>query len=301
MKIFLGAQYGIIACQSVMLWQLAWSYFVVDYGIMRDRTWQVSVSLACQCILVLSANIFLADQIHTLTRCRLKSAFIIALSIASFAFGMGTIWLILFGHLSPSGGLTRAQTVLSAFWHGLQVIVECFISYSLIRGHLNARKSGCAMSYLYRRLVQLGIFAMIWAILGLMAFAFMPKVCSLFDMTVGSLYTHVVFDTLRHRLSENSTESNQFDMALTAQVSARADSLTKCATLQSPPRTFDGKGSSSAAQNVLVMANLSPSAEMAPQSTWRLSRDNVSEIECAPAGQPGVTYEPSYASYIGEF
>jgi hypothetical protein len=80
---------------------------------------------------------------------------------------------------------------------------------------------------------------MIWAILGLLSFVFMPKVCSLFDMTVGSIYTHVsgssrcesvtldmgdvqvIFDTLlwRHRLPENIlAESSQFDMALTAQV-----------------------------------------------------------------------------------
>ena len=68
-------------------------------------------------------------------------------------------------------------------------------SDSLIRGHLNSRssnqKSDSAVYYLARRVVQVGLFAMIWAILGLVAFIFMPKVCSLFDMTLGTIYTHV--------------------------------------------------------------------------------------------------------------
>jgi hypothetical protein len=124
----------------------------------------------------------------------------------------------------------------------------------------------------------------------------------------------VIFDTLkwRHRLPENIlAESSQFDMALTAQVRylvcwmiALRRMLKASYPVQSPPRTFDGKGSSvspGAAHSVLVMANLAPSLETAaPQSTFRLSRDNVSEIECAPTGQPDVPYEFSYARFLGE-
>lgn len=98
------------------------------------------------------------------------------------------------------------------------------------------------MYYLARRVVQVGLFAMIWAILGLVAFIFMPKVCSLFDMTLGTIYTHVsifqssslaanslnpptlqvIFDTLqsRHRevVPEHIAENGQLDRTLTAEV-----------------------------------------------------------------------------------
>ena len=84
---------------------------------------------------------------------------------------------------------------------------------------------------------------MIWAVLGLVAFIFMPRVCSLFDMTLGSIYTHVssslcgsspqlllnptvyqvIFDTLqsRHRVvpeEHHIAENNQLDRSLTAEV-----------------------------------------------------------------------------------
>lgn len=302
-KIFLGAHYGVVALQSVMLWQLAWSYFIVEYGFVKARTWQVAVSLVFQCMLVLSANIFLADRIHAMIRCRIQSAVIITLSICAFAFGVATILLIAFGQITPRGTFTRPEIVLSAFWHGLQVIAECLVTYSLIRGHLNSRsgiqKADGVAYYLVRRVVQIGLFAMIWAILGIVAFIFMPKFCSLFDMTLGSIYTHVVFDTLqsRHRvLPEHISQCKHI---------AQSSQLDRTLTAESTSRTFDGKGSSSGGTthknvSVLKMENLGPRLDTAPQSTFRLSRDNVSEIECAPAGQSGVPYEFSYARFLGE-
>lgn len=297
MKIFVSAQYAVIAFQSIMLWQLTWRYFVADSGIaenVKARAWQVPVSSGCQCTLVLSANIFLANRIHALTRRRLKSGVIVALSIGAFGFGVATALLTWFG--GPVRDATL-QTVISAFWHGLQAIAECFITYSLTRALLNSRtgiqQSDSVVYYLIRRVVQMGFFAMIWAVLGLVAFIFMPTVCSFFEMTAGSIYTHVIFDMLqsRRKLHEHMAERSHTDMALTAQL---------------PSRNFDRKGArvspGPADSNISVMstADLDLALETARQSTRRVSRDDVSEIECVPVGQPGVRYEFSYAHFLGE-
>ena len=115
----------------------------------------------------------------------------------------------------------------------------------------------------------------------------------------------MIFDTLqsRHRevVPEHIAENGQLDRTLTAGVRVteltciiRHNPLNKS---QSNARTFDGKRNVS----VLKMTNLGRRLkETAPQPTFRLSRDNVSEIECAPTGQPGVPYEFSYARFLGE-
>ncbi|KAI9437997.1 hypothetical protein H4582DRAFT_229086 [Lactarius indigo] len=300
-KVFVGVQYTIIAFQGIMLWQLAWWHFVADYGVPRNfkaRTWQVPVVIGCQCVLVLSANIFLADRVHALTGCRIKSSVIIALSIGAFGFGVALTMLAWFGGLSPNGTYTHPEIIIAAFWHGLQAITGCLIAYFLLRALINSRKkSDGIVYYLIRRVFQIGFFAMLWAALGLVAFIFFPRVCSLFDMTLGSIYTHVIFDTLQSEsrigLRENIAERSQCGMALTA---------------QSPSRTFDtsrkgasvSPGTTHSNASVLSMANPCPGLETTHHSTYRTSKDNVSEVECAPVGQPGVHYEFSYAHFLGE-
>lgn len=80
-----------------------------------DYTWQYPVSSVSQCILVLSANVFLAirsesawspgkrladpsvSSIYTLTKSRLKSGFVIVFSIFAFISGVVnvvTTWVL---------------------------------------------------------------------------------------------------------------------------------------------------------------------------------------------------------------
>ena len=58
------------------------------------------------------------------------------------------------------------------------------------------------MYFLTRRVVQLGLFAVIWSIAGMATWFLLPKytVVALFDMTSGSIYTHVS-DSLSQKLS----------------------------------------------------------------------------------------------------
>ena len=62
---------------------------------------------------------------------------------------------------------------------------------ALLNSRAGIQKSDSIVYYLSHRVIQMGFFAMIWAISGLVAFIFVPQVCLLFDMTVGSIYTHV--------------------------------------------------------------------------------------------------------------
>lgn len=86
----------------------------------------------------------------------------------------------------------------------ISVVKETYISHSLdslMRAFLNSRtgvqKSDNVVYYLIPRVVQMGLFATIWAISGLVAFIFTPMVGSLFDLTAGAIYTHVSDSALR--------------------------------------------------------------------------------------------------------
>ena len=108
---------------------------------------------------------------------------------------------------------------------------------ALLNSRTGIQKLDNVVYYLIPRVVQMGFLTMIWAVSGLVSFIFMPRFCSLFDMTAGAIYTHVsgcslrivpldrgdvqaIFDTLQshHRLRERVVDPSQIDMSLTAQV-----------------------------------------------------------------------------------
>lgn len=67
----------------------------------------------------------------------------------------------------------------------------------LIRALLKSRsgfeKSDSLVNYFTRRVIQLGLFAVIWSLAGMATWFLLPKytVFAFFDMTSGSIYTHV--------------------------------------------------------------------------------------------------------------
>ncbi|KAH9168079.1 hypothetical protein EDB89DRAFT_2074317 [Lactarius sanguifluus] len=296
-KMFVGILYAVIAFQSITLWQLAWCHFVIDYGTARNfkaRMWQVPVISGCQCILVLSANIFLADRVRALTGCRIKSAVIIALSIGAFGFGVAEDMLTWFGGLAPDGTFTHPQMIISAFWYGLQAIAECLVAYTLMRALLNTRtgiqKSDSVVYYLVRRVVQMGLFATMLYIRPCGWF-FSPRFVPIYEGRV-----QVIFDTLqsesRIRLREHMAELQPVRRGTSCTGASPSDTNRKGASV-SP-------GTAHSNVSVLSMTNLGLGLETTHQSTYRISKDNISEVECAPVGQPGVHYEFSYAQFLGD-
>jgi hypothetical protein len=97
------------------------------------------------------------------------------------------------------------------------------------------------VNHLVRNVVQIGLFATLWAIGGLATWCLAPRVTvnAIFDMTSGSIYTHVsggyflpkhftgkvfivqmIFDGLlsRRRLRERLNEQSLVDLASSLQV-----------------------------------------------------------------------------------
>ncbi|KAH9981594.1 hypothetical protein BJV74DRAFT_81984 [Russula compacta] len=222
-RAFVISQFSIIIFQNIMLWQLGWNVFVVSYcasaSSYKDYTWQYPVSSVSQCVLILSANVFLAIRIYTLTKSRLKSGFVIAFSIFAFISGVVnvvTTWVLALNSTFIISEFTADQRTTAVLWHGSQAIAECLITIFLSRALLMSRsgleKSDGIVNYVVRRVIQIGLLATLWAIIGLATWFLLPKsaIYLVFDLTAGSVYMHVIYDTLlsRIQLRERLAEGN---------------------------------------------------------------------------------------------
>lgn len=136
--------------------------------VIKARTWQVDVSLVFQCMLVLSANIFLTDRLVDLVdhskstewflippfdsqhscydeepppECRDYRAVHLYLWIRRRYPHAHCVWpnnvSVFLSYTTrpstdtsrrPQGTFTLPQIILSAFWHGLQAITECLVT-----------------------------------------------------------------------------------------------------------------------------------------------------------------------------
>lgn len=178
------------------------------------------------------ANIFLANRIYTLTKSRLQGGLIIILSSIAFVFALCTIIIpsvseeMTFAYIHFT---SPAENATSVVWHVLQAISEFLISAFLIRALLKSRsgfeKSDSLVRYITRRVIQLGLFAVIWSLAGMATWFLLPKytVFAFFDMTSGSIYTHMLFDTLlsRTQLRERIAERNNFEMWSSSQLGSQ--------------------------------------------------------------------------------
>ncbi|KAH9953752.1 hypothetical protein BC827DRAFT_1246602 [Russula dissimulans] len=246
-KAFVVTQFSIIAFQSIMcvflfpapspcrptdriirLWEFAWRAFVVHFVTIvnpNEYTWRVPVSSVCECILVLFANIFLANRIYSLTKSRFQYGLIIALSSSAFVLGMSTTTITWGQTLKPSfivdETLTPQSKGMAATWHGLQAISEClitiFLARALLKSRSGIRNSDTVVNYLIRNVIQIGFLTTLWAIGELVTWFFLPKsaIYSVFCATTGSLYTHLIYDTLlsRVQLRQHLSETTHTEMA----------------------------------------------------------------------------------------
>ena len=80
-----------------------------------------------------------------------------------------------------------------------------FLIQALLKSRSGFKKSDSLVHYLTRRVVQLGLFAVIWSLAGMATWFLLPKytVFAFFDMTSGSIYTHVS-DSLSQNLSTST-------------------------------------------------------------------------------------------------
>ncbi|KAI0252496.1 hypothetical protein BJV78DRAFT_339550 [Lactifluus subvellereus] len=222
LRIFVVVQFTVVLFQSVMIWDLAWHVYVDGYGQLvnpKADIWQAPVSSACQCILIIMANGFLAVRIHTLTQSRLRSGLVFGFSFAAFIAGIVTIATTWSTGSSVSKRYTVSQRATSAIWHALQAVAEClimhFLSQALLTSRSGIQKSDHVVNHLVRNVIQLGLFATLWAIAGLATWFLLSHstVYSFFDMTSGPIYTHMFYDGLlsRTRLRERLAGPSLFD------------------------------------------------------------------------------------------
>ncbi|KAI0292492.1 hypothetical protein B0F90DRAFT_272079 [Multifurca ochricompacta] len=123
---FIVALFVIVALQSSLLWVMAWNVYIVRsvHTASKVATWEGPANAVCQCILILSANIFLAARIHKLTSSRLQSRLVITLSISAFVIrlvNLVTTWISK-KYLSPQTQYTVSQRTMSVVWHTIQAV-----------------------------------------------------------------------------------------------------------------------------------------------------------------------------------
>ncbi|KAI0296486.1 hypothetical protein B0F90DRAFT_1031075 [Multifurca ochricompacta] len=176
-----------------LLWVMAWNVYIVRsvHTASKVATWEGPANAVCQCILILSANIFLAARIHKLTSSRLQSRLVITLSISAFVIRLVNLVTTWISKKYPQTQYTVSQRTMSVVWHTIQAVCECLIMSSLSRVLLSSRsglqKSDRIVNHLIRNVIKNGLFATLWSIAGLATYFLLPDwaIFVIFDMTSG--------------------------------------------------------------------------------------------------------------------
>ncbi len=117
---------------------------------------------------------------------------------------------------SPTANSTPGELAAAVVWQVSQAIAEClimctpfsillgarlivntlyevFLARVLLTSRSGLKKSDSIVNHLVRNVVQIGLFATIWAIAGLATYFLLPRrtIYTIFNATSGSIYTHV--------------------------------------------------------------------------------------------------------------
>ncbi|KAI0253231.1 hypothetical protein BJV78DRAFT_221913 [Lactifluus subvellereus] len=298
-KVFVVIQFVIVAFQSIVLWQSVWSIFITNYGLPLEPqacTWTSLAQSVCQCVLVLSANVFLAMRIHSLTKSRILSGLVMAFSTSAFIVGIVTTVITWDTSLASSFlatlYLSTTQKAMSVVWYGLQAIAECLITVFLARALLKSRsgvqKSDSIVNYLTRQVIQIGFFATLWTIAELATWFLLPSAAAyrIFDVTVGPIYTHVIYDTLlfRVRLRERMAKTSDIEIMFSPESPKKPD-------INGGQRGSSVSNEPNDAVSVTTTLNLSSATADTPRLGGTFEHDD-SETTSAPVGLTAAHFEP---------
>jgi len=297
MKVFIFTQFTIIVVQTVLFWNLAWNVFIVGSDLLsstKSATWQALVASSCQLVLIIMANGFLVSRIYSLTGSRLQSGLVLAFSAIAFVIGIVTFYTTYYLR-TPTANSTPVALAAAAVWQVSQAIAECLIMFFLARALLTSRsglkKSDSIVNHLVRNVVQIGLFATIWAIAGLATYFLLPRrtIFTIFNATSGPIYTHMIFDGLlsRSRLRSRLAERSELEIGLPSQ-SVFDTSQT---------RTLEGKRSSGVAQvhgtvSLVTMADFRTGTQHTSDPSGS-GKDANSELEGEAASKPEAGYDLS--------
>ncbi|KAI0301412.1 hypothetical protein BC826DRAFT_1102006 [Russula brevipes] len=244
------------------------------------------------------ANVFLASRIYSLTRSRLQSGLVLAFSTAAFLTGIVTLWLTWAANpiLSTYSTSERAASVI---WNVLQVITEClimlFFSRALLASRSGLETSNSVVNHLIRNVIQVGLIATIWSLAALGTYFLLPQITvyTVFDMTCGSIYVHMIYDGLlsRPRLRSRLADRSQLEMGLPTQFS---QSVSRASHLH----TSEGKRLSGAARTHATVSFMIPmdlgTATQNTSEPSEVDRDRNLEFE----SEPPVKSEEGYGLSI---
>ncbi|KAH9952282.1 hypothetical protein BGW80DRAFT_1260966, partial [Lactifluus volemus] len=206
--------------------------------------------------------------IYNLTGSRLRTGLVFGLSFTAFLIGVPVTvvgWALTERpDIEVSYTIQRVAIVL---WHTLQAIAEFLIMYFLYRA-LRASRSGLQRSdqvvhHLARSVIQIGLFAIIWAIAGFSTYFLLPKYTFyvLLDTTSGSIYTYspLAFN--------NSSQTSRDHYALGRKGSSEAP---------------QGQG----AIALMNLADFKTTTQDASESSG-INRDDIHERACVPVETSG--------------
>ncbi|KAI0258095.1 hypothetical protein BC834DRAFT_1036538 [Gloeopeniophorella convolvens] len=224
LKVFVLLLYFCNSVQNAVLWYLAWIVFVVSlvnpqFVGFAAPPWPLYFAPIVNAAVVYLANIFLCLRIYHLTQSKFQSG--AALSLSTSAFILAIVNFAIIWKISPFTLTGHRGIIVKTYaWHILQITTDILIMILLTRALLKSRsgmrKSDSLVYHFIRCAVQTGCLATVWTIAETVAWAAFldTAVYSLFEFTMGTMYTYGIFDTLlsRARLRERLDEPSALEM-----------------------------------------------------------------------------------------
>ncbi|KAI0256012.1 hypothetical protein BJV78DRAFT_1350308 [Lactifluus subvellereus] len=198
LRLFVVIEFLLVVFQNLLMWDVVYNiyvifpsapssvpprpfYIVIHLQLLipiQAQLWAGPTNSLCQLFIILLANVYLADRIHGLTKSRVQSGIVFALSIIAFVFGLVNVVGVWKTPMSPLLG-----TVTSVIWHTMQAVAECLITFFLARVLLKARSgvraSDSVVNYIIRNVIQTGCLATTWAIIAAYLPALSYRCCRL--------------------------------------------------------------------------------------------------------------------------
>ncbi|KAI0258098.1 hypothetical protein BC834DRAFT_913529 [Gloeopeniophorella convolvens] len=238
------------------------------------------------------ANIFLCFRIYHLTRSKLQSRAALFLSTSAFMLAIVNFVMLLKAKPATISSHPGIRT-RSIVWHILQIVVDILITILLTRALLKSRsgmrKSDSLVYYFVRCAVQIGCLATAWTVAETVAWtAFLDTAAySLFEFTMGTIYTYGIFDTLlsRARLRERLDEPSALEMDLRGQAPRAVEPVERMATGTISTFRIDAVTAVSfvSGSNTEVVANsLSERSKLDPSVTIGDDGASADALACMP-------------------
>ncbi|KAG6371817.1 hypothetical protein JVT61DRAFT_9178 [Boletus reticuloceps] len=197
---------------------MAWNYLVANYdnpAALAVAEWPHTFTPIATALAALVTQLYLGFRIWCLTSSWVLYGVVILLAIPSFVLGVACsieAWII-----KVLSELPRLTPLVIA-WLSMQVIVDAFITITLIIVFSRSRTGFCKTDTIINRLIrgaiQTGLFTGIFSMGDLITFVVLPStdLYGMFAIPIGRIYTNTLLDTLLTRESLKAEMVNTYDV-----------------------------------------------------------------------------------------